>query len=513
MFLYFETMKKILLFILIFFPSIVFSQKSVAPLKVFFYYSPFYLPGTDSLYIEMYFSILGKTVNYVPVKIYDNNKEKTMFQAALKFKLLLKQGDTIVDFKKYVLNSPLKKDTIELPKSFADVKRFKLGFDKYSLHIEIYDTNSHKKPIKYSIPLDFTDFYTDSIFFSGIEYASSIEYASEKDKKMFLEIVKNDLLITPYVSDFFSQKMKNLSYYIEIYNTSKVFGQSPFLLKVYIENAKSLEVLPKFVYYFRMSSAEVIPLSNSINIEALPSGKYNLVFEVRDVKNVMRAKKRFMFGRSNPELDKKMLDTMPDVNIDTTFVAKIMADSLPLYIKYLYPISTQPEITYATNQLKAREINMMRNYFYLFWLRRNKENPEKAWLEYLKNVKYVNENFSTQIAEGYETDRGRVYLQYGTPDDIFSEEHDPGLYPYEIWYYYHIEGQNNVKFVFYNPSLSYNAYILIHSTARGEIYLSNWKTFLDKRTNLQYDPYDNSIGNYWGSHLDRDIMKEDIDRE
>ncbi len=499
-------------FILWVVPAFMYSQKAVTPLKVFFYYSPFYLPGTDSLYIDMYFSVLGKSVDYVPVKVREMGKDKTVYQAALKFKLLLKQNDSIVDFKKYVLNSPSKDDSMQISRSFADVKRFKLGFDKYMLSIEISDTNSGRKPINYNIPLDFTAFYTDSIFFSGIEYAAFIEYATAEDKAKYPEIVKNDLLIAPYVSDFFPQGMKNLSYYIEIYNTDTVLKHKPFLLKVYLENAETLEMLPKYVYYFRKSSAPVIPVGNSINIEKLPSGKYNLVFEIRDVNNILRAKKRFMFGRSNPEIDKKLLDTLPDVNVDTTFVAGIPADSLPLYIKYLYPVSTQAEITYASNQLKAGEISMMRNYFYMFWLRRNKNNPAKAWREYFKNVKYVNSVFSTQIRKGYETDRGRVYLQYGAPDDIFSEEHDPGLYPYEIWYYYHLKGQNNVKFVFYNPSLTHNAYVLIHSTARGEVYLANWKTFLDKRMNPQYDPYDNNIGNYWGSHLDRDIMQEGIDR-
>jgi hypothetical protein len=176
------------------FPVLLFSQKSNLPLKVFFYYSPYYLPGTDSLYIEMYFSVLGKTAEYVPVKVMQNGKEKTLYQAAIKFKILLKRNDTIVDYKKYVLNSPAKKNKDEISRSFADVKRFKLGFDKYFLDIEIADTNSGNKPIKYGLPLDFTGFYTDSIFFSGIEYASIMDYASAKDKAEYPEIVKNGLL-------------------------------------------------------------------------------------------------------------------------------------------------------------------------------------------------------------------------------------------------------------------------------------------------------------------------------
>jgi GWxTD domain-containing protein len=361
--------------------------------------------------------------------------------------------------------------------------------------------------------MDLSTFVSDSIFFSGLEFATSITPATSADKKKYPDLIKNGLLVVPYVSDFFPSSVKSLSYYLEIYNTDKILKNEPFLLKVYLENAESLEILPKYVYYFRKQSAPALVAASKIDIETLPSGKYNLVFEVRDKKNNLKYQKRFLFGRSNPKIDRQLLDTLPDVKIDTTFVAEIPGDSLLEYIKYLYPISNPMELSFAKTQLKAGDVKMMRNYFYVFWLRRNSKDPGKEWKKYLAQVKYVNENFSTQIKKGYETDRGRVYLQYGSPDDVITEEHDPGLVPYQIWYYYHLKGQNNAKFVFYNPDLNYNGYVLLHSTAKGEVYLPNWKAYLDKRSNIMYDPYNNNIGKYVGGHLDRDIMQDDIDRQ
>ncbi len=455
------------------------------------------------MYVELYFSFIGNTAKYVPIQ----SSTQQGFQPEINIQILLKQNDTIVDFKKYQLKGPVKK-TKEAPSpNFVDVQRFKMAFKPYTLDFTIQDANSNAKPIKYKVNLDFSNFYSDSIFFSGIEFASSIKPAKIIEKQQMPNFIKNDYFITPYVSDFFPESEKKLKYYLEIYNTDKVFNKEPFLLKMYLQNADNLEILPKYVFFERAKPTQVLIASNIIDIKNLPSGKYYLVFEIRNKKNRLITQQHYLFERSNPTLDKKLLENIQkNVNIDTTFVANVPADSLPFYISYLYPIADPKELNYIRNQTKVQEIKLMRSFLYGFWLKRNPKNPQKAWKQYLAQVKYVNKHFSTQVSQGYETDRGRVYLQYGPPDDILTEEHDPGLLPYEIWYYYHLKGQNSVKFVFYNPDLNYNGYRLLHSTARGEVYIPNWKAYLDKRSNVGYDPYNNRIGNYVGGHLDRDIM-------
>jgi hypothetical protein len=96
----------------------------------------------------------------------------------------------------------------------------------------------------------------------------------------------------------------------------------------------------------------------------------------------------------------------------------------------------------------------------------------------------VNKAFSTTAFRGYDTDRGRVWLQYGAPDQRTVVENEPNSYPYEIWQYYRLKPQNqtNKKFVFFNEDLASNDYKLMHSDARGEVYDANWQMKLQKRT-------------------------------
>ncbi|MDP2174109.1 MAG: GWxTD domain-containing protein [Candidatus Cloacimonadaceae bacterium] len=46
--------------------------------------------------------------------------------------------------------------------------------------------------------------------------------------------------------------------------------------------------------------------------------------------------------------------------------------------------------------------------------------------------------------QGWKSDRGRIYIKYGEPDDILSEVHPIGLYPFISWIYY----QQNLEFIF-----------------------------------------------------------------
>jgi hypothetical protein len=66
------------------------------------------------------------------------------------------------------------------------------------------------------------------------------------------------------------------------------------------------------------------------------------------------------------------------------------------------------------------------------------------------------------------------------PSDVVTVETEQSAPPYEIWFYNQFPqtGQNNVKFLFYNPSLATNGYKLLHSNARGEVHNPQWEVEL-----------------------------------
>ena len=105
-----------------------------------------------------------------------------------------------------------------------------------------------------------------------------------------------------------------------------------------------------------------------------------------------------------------------------------------------------------------------------FWLRRDptpdtEENEFKE--EHYRRIAYANEHYGSGIP-GWKTDRGRIYIMYGPPDEI--ESHPSGgtyerpieegggetsTYPFEDWRYRYIEGiGNNVNIEFVDPTMS-----------------------------------------------------------
>ncbi|HXG93586.1 MAG TPA: GWxTD domain-containing protein [Blastocatellia bacterium] len=103
-----------------------------------------------------------------------------------------------------------------------------------------------------------------------------------------------------------------------------------------------------------------------------------------------------------------------------------------------------------------------------FWLRRDPDpdTPENEYKDqYYERIQYANEHFASGIP-GWKTDRGRIYVMFGKPDEI--ESHPAGgpyerpsyegggstsTYPFETWWYRYIEGiGSDIEIEFVDPS-------------------------------------------------------------
>jgi len=130
----------------------------------------------------------------------------------------------------------------------------------------------------------------------------------------------------------------------------------------------------------------------------------------------------------------------------------------------IYIIS--PEERTAFLQLETNEER--EQFIEQFWLRRsaNPDMPDNDFKEeHYRRIAYANEHYASGIP-GWKTDRGRIYIIWGAPDEI--ESHPTGgtydrpmeegggsttTYPWERWRYRYLEGiQENVELEFVDPS-------------------------------------------------------------
>jgi GWxTD domain-containing protein len=125
-----------------------------------------------------------------------------------------------------------------------------------------------------------------------------------------------------------------------------------------------------------------------------------------------------------------------------------------------------PEERTAFLQLETNEER--EQFIEQFWLRRssNPDMPDNDFKEeHYRRIAYANEHYASGIP-GWKTDRGRIYIIWGAPDEI--ESHPTGgtydrpmeegggsttTYPWERWRYRYLEGiQENVELEFVDPS-------------------------------------------------------------
>jgi hypothetical protein len=83
---------------------------------------------------------------------------------------------------------------------------------------------------------------------------------------------------------------------------------------------------------------------------------------------------------------------------------------------------------------------------------------------------------------------------------------EPSAYPYEIWHYYKLGTQTNRKFVFYNPDLVTNDFLLLHSDAQGELSNARWQMVVYKRDtqSINFDD-EKKPGDYFGNQVNENF--------
>jgi GWxTD domain-containing protein len=120
---------------------------------------------------------------------------------------------------------------------------------------------------------------------------------------------------------------------------------------------------------------------------------------------------------------------------------------------------------------KLKGAEAKRKFMSAFWRHRSTGFRDA----YMERVAYANQNYGSMGKKGYRTDRGRVHVIYGKPDDIERHPSESDSRPYEIWSYQNIQG--GVIFVFVQRNTS-GDYELVHSTHRNELHDEGWQRYL-----------------------------------
>ncbi|MFK8038590.1 MAG: GWxTD domain-containing protein [Crocinitomicaceae bacterium] len=446
--------------------ALMLNFSGVASPKVFLNYYVFYDQANEP-YIETALQFNGGSLKFE----IDSLGQP---QALVEVTQIFKKGEAIILADKYELQSPIMVDSIV--SDFYDTRRFKLKPGKYEFELIVKDLKNEEF-VKANYEIIVAPQIKSRVEISDIEFVQNLTKTTTVDN-----FTKNGYQMIPYFSNYYPPDYNKLVYYLEFYNVDALIDSSEYLAATFqIQKIKTGEFMENFFQYKKLKSNAINPVINVLAIDDLTSGEYNLVIDVINKSNDTLVQKIIPFKRRNDRVFDQVKVVSSD--IDMSFSEELKSDSISYFLASLIPISQQHEVEKIFKILEVQDSAYMRQYFYSFWKQTTPENAFRGWRDYKLQVYYAERLFGTQIKKGFESDRGRIHLKYGSPNYVTDQPNGTSAYPYQIWHYYRIGERSNVRFVFYNPDLVTNDFPLIHSDLPGEVQNQNWQQEILKRNN------------------------------
>ncbi len=371
--------------------------------------------------------------------------------------LVVLKKDSVVDAERWLVPSRFR-DTSELRQNTNLVggQELELGPGDYVLKLIGRDRANPQNADSVSLKLPVALYPTAGPVLSDIEFAAAIRQGQQGTP-----FYKNTLSVIPSVGGIFTAG-NECYYYTELYNLLRMPEKAQYILRGIVKNSVGREVMSRASLRRRAGESSVIV--DHFPIDTLHSGAYTLQLSVSDSAQKVMASHARRFFVYNPKL-----------GIDSTLLAG--ARELPL-AEYSKMDEQELDNEFSADRYEANDaekgqyralkgVIAKRAFLSEFWRRR----PFELRDQYLSRVRYVNENYHFLGRDGYKTDRGRVYIMYGAPDEVERHPSVAEKKPYEIWTYHQIEGGVLFVFVQRNPGSDFE---LVHSTARNELHDENW---------------------------------------
>ena len=214
-------------------------------------------------------------------------------------------------------------------------------------------------------------------------------------------------------------------------------------------------------------------IAASVDLAGLPPGAYTLALAVGAGNDTVTRGAPFRMGGFETEhaVAAAAMGAPPAEDMFTQ-ATEVTLDSLFEPLTYL---AQQEEL----RPYPGLTVDGKRRFLREFWLRR--DPTPGTWENELQTNFYLriadaNRRFregGAGAAPGWHTDRGRVFIRHGEPDDILRMPQTGPDRPWEAWKY----KEHNTKFVFLDLTRLGN-YSLIYSSDREERSPADWSTLL-----------------------------------
>jgi GWxTD domain-containing protein len=341
---------------------------------------------------------------------------------------------------------------------------YQLPVGSYEIYIKAFDDRNQVRQdsIRENITMNKA---SGAPTLSDVDLCSRIVPSTDKTNPFY----KNSYEVTPNPSLLFgAQFAPVVFYYTEVYDLNPDTTYS--IVAGVMDNKGAFIKQRKRNHKF--SASNIVDV-NSLNVRSLPSGKYRFVVILSDTlgKEISRTEKPIFIN--NPQVPSIATTAFSAQSADFAWMSD---DELIDEFRKAKYIADDESIKFFDKKITT--MAGRREFLAKFWS--NIESREHGLTDltrtiYLDRVRIANQRYHAMGKEGWQSDRGRVYLLYAEPDDVERFPSESNSKPYEIWHYNQIE--SGVIFVFIDRT-GFGEYSLVHSTKRGEIQDDSWQQYL-----------------------------------
>jgi len=392
----------------------------------------------DFTLLELYYSIFRDCLKFVP--------EEGRLKATFILKAEIWQNDSLLTTDQWTNLSYVD----SLNQITPGQKLFGLGYfavkpGNYLLKVNLSDINSgYERSKEQTVIIE--PFSTDTLTISDIELAAQIKYTTEKSR-----FYKNGYMVIPNPDHFYGTGMPMLMFYSEIYNLYKEgkadTGSYSVQYRILDGDGQTVREFPAKI---RRKPGESAVETSGMNIISFRSGTYFLELNVDNLVNgesASRKKKFFIYREGDLAVSDSIAQKLTEEKLQSTM--KRIYENMPAKnLDEEFDAATYIATTEEKNIFKTLDVQGKQAFLVEFWRKRDTtpETPQNEFRDdYLKLVNTANKEFSG-FKKGYKSDRGRVLLIYGVPDEIDRVPLNMETKAHHIWKYFAIEG--GIIFIF-----------------------------------------------------------------
>ena len=282
---------------------------------------------------------------------------------------------------------------------------------KYTIELNILDIES-AHPVVFTRKFEVADYYKDKLSISDLQFAGLISPEASPDaSKLGVNVVPN--LMRAYGEDHSAMYV-----YYEVYTAGLPNTEKPMKVTYKIKSAGGKEIVKKEEILPRQGATGIY--SRRFDTKVFSQGAYTLEVNVRDedvrktarMKGVFYVSWRYLLPLTNAKNYREILEQL----------------------KY---IGSKEEMK-TLNDLKKADSNEQQGALMAFWKNRDPTpgtQKNENMLLYYGRIDFANRNFTAGIGKGWKSDQGRIYVIYGSPNEIERRSMEAGTQPYQVWHY------------------------------------------------------------------------------